>query len=81
MSLQEDWKSLGFEHGWDCACGGCVDHLLAIACKSVPIEQQIEIVVGIISDIDAPELIPVLRTLQFVRDNQVAIRGAVKKGK
>jgi hypothetical protein len=74
MSLQEN-----LDHAADCSCVDCVNRLLMTACKKT-IEQQIEIVVGIMSDLEAPELIPVLRTLQFVRDNQAVIRGAVKKG-
>lgn len=46
----------------------------------VPIEQQIETLVAVISDCNIPELLPVLQTLQFVRDHQKEIRAAVKKG-
>ena len=44
----------------------------------VPIEKQIEDVVSMLSAWDVPELVPVLKTLQFVRDNQEKIRKAVK---
>jgi hypothetical protein len=44
---------------------------------AVPIEQQIEVVVGVLSDFDIPELLPILRTLQFVRDNQEDIKAMI----
>jgi hypothetical protein len=65
-------------HPNDCACNDCVNALLASAAKNVPIEQQIGAVVAVMSDLEASELLPVLRTLQFVRDNQDKIRKAVK---
>jgi hypothetical protein len=34
--------------------------------------------VAAISDFDVPELLPALKTLQFVRDNQERIRKAMK---
>ena len=66
-------------HEPGCGCALCVDKLMFSAAKGVPIEQQIEAVVGVMSAIEAPELLPALRTLQFVRDNQAQIRKAVSK--
>jgi hypothetical protein len=69
------------DHPAGCPCQDCVNRLLAEATKNVPIEQQIGAVVAVMSDLEAPELLPVLRTLQFVRDNQDKIRKAVSNGK
>lgn len=65
-------------HKAGCACNDCITALQDAVCRTVPIEAQIEAMVAAISDFDVPELLPALKTLQFVRDNQERIRKAMK---
>ena len=66
-------------HGTDCACWECVDALdRAIVQRAMDvrldIKQQIELVVSLVSEFNAVELLPVLSTLQWICDNELKIR-------
>jgi len=72
-------KSSLMPHGTDCACWECVEALdRAIVQRAMDvrldIKQQIELVVSLVSEFNAVELLPVLSTLQWICDNELKIR-------
>lgn len=72
-------SSLILQHGTDCACWDCVDAVeRAIVQRAMDVRldigQQVDLVVSLISEFSAAELLPVLRTLQWLRDNELKIK-------
>lgn len=66
-------------HGTDCACWECVQALERAIVREgfgqrLSIGQQIDLLISLISEHDAVALMPVLGTLQWIRDNETKIR-------
>ena len=77
--MKRNQKSASIVHGTDCACWECVDAVeRAIVQRAMDVRldigQQVDLVVSLISEFSAAELLPVLRTLQWLRDNELKIK-------
>lgn len=68
-----------FPHGPDCACWECIEAVERAVVQRVldqrlDINGQVDLVVRLVSENNAVELLPVLGTLQWLRDNEMKIR-------
>ena len=67
-------EPLSGEHGEGCACWRCIDKLQVEMAKRMTLQNQIDAVTAAISDFNLPELLGVLTTLQWVRDNEKVLK-------
>lgn len=79
MPKQKEKSSMLFPHGTECACWECVDAIERAMVQRamdvrMDINQQVSLVILLISEFSALELLPVLSTLQWLRDNELKIR-------